>query len=35
MQKMKTVIMNITETWYNETIEEHAEIEGFNIYRCD
>ena len=31
----KIVIMNFTETWYNETIKEDANIEGYNIFRCD
>jgi len=29
------LIINITETWLNETIIEDANIEGYNIYRCD
>ena len=31
----KIVIMNFTETWYKETIKENANIEGYNIFRCD
>ena len=31
----KILLMNFTETWYNKTIEEDANIEGYNIYRCD
>ena len=31
----KIVIMNFTETWYKETIKEEANIEGYNIFRCD
>ena len=28
-------MVNITETWYNKTIEGDADIDGYNIYRCD
>ena len=31
----KILMVNITETWYNETIKEDADIDGYNIYRCD
>merc|ERR1712030_92964 len=31
----KIVAMNFTETWYEKTIEENANIEGYNIFRCD
>ena len=31
----KILAMNFTETWYNETIKEDANIEGYNIFRCD
>ena len=31
----KILIINITETWLNETIIEDANIEGYNIYGCD
>ena len=31
----KILAMNFTETWYNETIKEEANIEGYNIFRCD
>ena len=31
----KILLMNITETWLNKTIKEEANIEGYNIYRCD
>merc|ERR1711970_1593868 len=27
--------MNFTETWYTRTIKENADIEGYNIFRCD
>ena len=28
-------MVNFTETWYNKTIKEDADIDGYNIYRCD
>ena len=31
----KILLMNFTETWYKETIKEDADIEGYNIFRCD
>merc|ERR1712105_197272 len=31
----KIVAMNFTETWYEKTIEENANIDGYNIFRCD
>merc|ERR1712002_988155 len=31
----KIMAMNFTETWYTETIKENANIEGYNIFRCD
>ena len=31
----KILLMNFTETWYKETIKENADIEGYNIFRCD
>jgi len=29
------LIINFTEKWYNETIKENANIEGYNIFRRD
>ena len=29
------IIMNLTETWLDDTIEEIVEIEGYNIFRGD
>merc|ERR1711894_574572 len=26
---------SFTETWYDETIKEEVDIEGYNIFRCD
>ena len=31
----KILVMNFTETWYNETIKEEENIEEYNIFRCD
>ena len=31
----KILAMNFTETWLEKTIEENANIEGYNIFRCD
>merc|ERR1712030_86115 len=31
----KIMAMNITETHYTGTIKESANIEGYNIFRCD
>ena len=31
----KIMAMNFTETWYTETIKENANIEGYNVFRCD
>merc|ERR1712055_569587 len=31
----KIVSMHFTETWYEESIKENANIEGYNIFRCD
>jgi len=31
----KILEMNFTETWYDETIKEEVNIEGYNIFRCD
>ena len=31
----RIIIMNFTETWLNKTIEEEANINGFNIFRGD
>ena len=29
------ILMNLTETWLDDTIEEIVEIEGYNIFRGD
>ena len=29
------IIMNLTETWLDDTIEEIVEMEGYNIFRAD
>ena len=29
------ILMNFTETWLNETIQQDEEIEGYQIFRCD
>ena len=29
------IIMNLTETWLDDTIEEIVEIEGYGVFRCD
>merc|ERR1711894_634563 len=31
----KILAMHFTETWFEKTIEENANIEGYNIFRCD
>ena len=31
----KIILMNITETWLNDTITEGANIDGYNIHRSD
>ena len=31
----KILAMHFTETWLEKTIEENANIEGYNIFRCD
>ena len=31
----KTIILNFTETWLNETIKEEATIENYNLFRGD
>ena len=31
----KILAMNFTETWYDKTIQEDVNIEGYNIFRCD
>ena len=29
------IIMNLTETWLDDTIEEIVEIKGYGVFRCD
>ena len=31
----KVILMNFTETWLNETIQQDEEIEGYQIFKCD
>ena len=31
----KIIIMNITETWLNDSIKDDAEIEGYKLFRSD
>ena len=31
----KIIMINITETWLNDSIKDDAEIEGYKIFRCD
>ena len=31
----KIIMMNITETWLNDSIKDDAEIEGYKIFRSD
>ena len=29
------IFMNLTETWLTKAITDEADIEGYNMYRCD
>ena len=29
------IIMNLTETWLDDTVEEIVDVEGYGVFRCD